>query len=184
MWDVTANSVAVSGPSSAAAAHVPTPRAFTGHTGRVRSVSYNAQQPHIFASGSDDGSLRVWDIRSPSGAAYSAELGSNVCGVAFSPWDENVLACGTAAHSVSVFDIRNCKAPLSQVQGTLATVYHYTYWVDDVLSELSLHSLIGLQGTCTAPAAGKLTNVHALKGWKRLWHMSGLCHVASSLQHQ
>jgi E3 ubiquitin-protein ligase RFWD2 len=125
LWDVTANSVAASGTSATTTAPAPSPRAFTGHSGRVRSVSYKAQQPHVFASGSDDGSIRVWDIKSPSGAAYSAELGSNVCGVAFSPWDENVLACGTAAHSVSVFDIRNCKAPLSQVQGMLCLPWFF-----------------------------------------------------------
>lgn len=119
LWDVT-NSVAPSLPSAGTPAQAPAPaRAFTGHTGRVRSVSYSAQQPHMFASGSDDGTLRVWDVKSSSGAACSADLGSNVCGIAFNPWDENVLACGTAAHSVSVFDIRNCKSPISQVQGAL-----------------------------------------------------------------
>ena len=119
LWDVNVNSVAASGSVAASATESapPTPRSFTGHTGRVRSVSYNAQQPHMFASGSDDGTLRLWDINSRSGGVGSAELGSNVCGIAFNPWDENVLACGTAAHSVSVFDIRNFKEPISQVEG-------------------------------------------------------------------
>lgn len=93
-------------------------RVFSGHTTRVRSLSFSAMRPAVFASGSDDWSLRLWDVKQQQ-HAWAADLGANVCGVAFSPWDEHIVACGTAAHSISIYDVRNNKTPLSTVQGAI-----------------------------------------------------------------
>jgi protein suppressor of PHYA-105 1 len=120
LWDVSAyGAAAAAAEGTGAHATAAAPTVFAGHSERVRSLSFSAQAPATFASGSDDCSMRVWDVRCAARPAAAAELGSNVCGVAFSPWDEKVLACGTAAHAVSVYDIRNCKTPLSRVQGAL-----------------------------------------------------------------
>lgn len=91
-------------------------RSFSGHSNRVWSLSFSAMRPSVFASGSDDCSLRLWDVKQHQ-HAWTADLGANVCGVAFSPWDEHTVACGTAAHSISIYDVRNNKTPLSSVQG-------------------------------------------------------------------
>lgn len=36
-----------------------------GHTGRVYNVVFNPRLPNILASGSDDRSIRIWDISLP-----------------------------------------------------------------------------------------------------------------------
>lgn len=35
---------------------------FTGHSDRVYNVLFNPLLPNLFVSGSDDRSIRVWDI--------------------------------------------------------------------------------------------------------------------------
>lgn len=91
-------------------------RVFSGHSNRVWSLSFSALRPSVFVSGSDDCTVRLWDVKQHK-HAWVADLNANVCGVAFSPWDEYTLACGTAAHSISIFDVRNNKTPISSVQG-------------------------------------------------------------------
>eukprot|EP00892_Ulva_mutabilis_P002130 jgi/Ulvmu1/11918/UM081_0078.1 len=132
-----------SGASGVAAAATTPLRVFGGHTNRVWSLSYSALRPTVFVSGSDDCTVRLWDTKQHK-HAWVADLGANVCGVAFSPWDEHIVACGTAAHSISVFDVRNNKTPLSSVQGLGKTVAYVRFVSRSELVASSVNSSLSL----------------------------------------
>jgi Prp8 binding protein len=66
----------------------------TGHTGVVNSVSTaSAKGPYIFASGSDDGTLRLYDYR-VRGSFQDIEHGFPILAVAFSDDAGKLFAAG------------------------------------------------------------------------------------------
>jgi len=48
---------------------------FTGHQSRIYNVLFNKQLPHIAVSGSDDCSIRVWDVNQEGGGGAMQVLG-------------------------------------------------------------------------------------------------------------
>ena len=91
-------------------------RAFEAHTKRVWSVHFSPREHALFVSGSDDASVKVWST-SRAEPVLSLALGYNVTCAQFSPDDGNVIAVGTAGHTVQVFDIRSTATPLATLQG-------------------------------------------------------------------
>ena len=76
----------------------------TGHTKSVNSVAYSPNGL-ILASGSDDGTVRIWDTR--SGEEIMSPLSSDadeVHSVAFAPNGKDV-ASGTEAAEIHIWDI-------------------------------------------------------------------------------
>ncbi len=86
-------------------------RVFKGHEGTVWTVAVSLDGATI-ASGSDDGTVRLWDVRS---GKELAKMGggvhepNGVAAVAFSP-DGKLLAVGTADQVVRLYDVRTAKA--------------------------------------------------------------------------
>ncbi|KAL4428271.1 hypothetical protein ABPG75_002360 [Micractinium tetrahymenae] len=92
-----------------------------GHCGRrVWSVSHSLQRPHLCASASDDGTVRLWGGRGMQtclAALRPSSAGAPACGVQLSPFDGNLLAVASADHSAYVFDLRRADAPVLQLSG-------------------------------------------------------------------
>ena len=77
---------------------------FTGHTQFVLSVSFSPDGERI-VSGSADGSVRVWDVRTQK-VVSTQRLMSGVLSVAYSP-DGKRIVSGSADGYVAVWDARN-----------------------------------------------------------------------------
>jgi hypothetical protein len=80
------------------------PLVLRGHTNRVTSVSYSPDGTRL-ASGSDDGTVRVWDARTGQEALVLRGHARWVSSVSFSP-DGTRLASASGDNTVRVWDAR------------------------------------------------------------------------------
>ncbi|XWS28004.1 hypothetical protein CRYUN_Cryun25bG0029000 [Craigia yunnanensis] len=98
------------------------------HEKRVWSIDFSSADPTILASGSDDGSVKLWSIN--QGASIcTIKTKANVCCVQF-PLDSGPsLAFGSADHKIYYYDLRNSRIPLCTLVGHNKTV-SYIKFVD------------------------------------------------------
>ena len=64
--------------------------------------------PCSFASGSDDGTVRLWSLRCPMPTA-TIDTKANVCSVQWSPTNPHLLALGSANCRAFVYDRRQVR---------------------------------------------------------------------------
>jgi len=121
LWDVH-------GPLGAGDKTVMAKDIYTGHLGVVEDVAWHSKHEHIFGSVGDDKQLLLWDTRKPSSDPSSRVSGveahqAEVNCLAFNPFNEFVLATGSADKTVAIFDSRN----LSQVRVAFPKSRHAVY---------------------------------------------------------
>ncbi|TMW96114.1 hypothetical protein EJD97_007907 [Solanum chilense] len=98
------------------------------HERRVWSVDFSAADPTMLASGSDDGSVKLWNINQGVSVG-TIKTKANVCCVQF-PFDSGrSLAFGSADHKIYYYDLRNSKMPLCTLIGHNKTV-SYVKFID------------------------------------------------------
>lgn len=98
------------------------------HERRVWSVDYSSADPTILASGSDDGSVKLWSIN--QGASIGTiKTKANVCCVQFPMDSGRSIAFGSADHRIYYYDLRNPRVPLFTLVGHNKTV-SYVKFVD------------------------------------------------------
>ncbi|KAD3066830.1 hypothetical protein R6Q59_018969 [Mikania micrantha] len=113
IWDVTRNQVY---------------KELKEHERRVWSVDFSWSNPTLVASGSDDCSVKLWNIN--QGASVGTiKTKANVCCVQFPSNSGNTLAFGSADHRIYYYDLRNPSVPLSTLIGHNKTV-SYVKFVD------------------------------------------------------
>ncbi|KAJ2779056.1 Protein tssc1 [Coemansia javaensis] len=62
------------------------------HSGKARCLDFNPNLPYMLATGGDDGSVRIWDMRSPSAAVVDIANHTHwVYSVAFNPGHDQLL---------------------------------------------------------------------------------------------
>ncbi|CDW58328.1 WD40 and CAF1C H4-bd domain containing protein [Trichuris trichiura] len=87
---------------------------FKGHLSVAEDVCWHNSNAYLFASVGDDGRLLLWDSRasdhSPS-QSVTAHTGEVFC-VDFSPFNENLLATGSADKTAALWDIRHLRTKL------------------------------------------------------------------------
>lgn len=93
---------------------------------RVWSIDYSHWNPTIGASGSDDGSMQMWDPRC-EGDNCVAKVHPNVtrspvCCVEFNPFGGSTIVVGCADHMIYGYDIRMMSHPVIILQGHDKTV--------------------------------------------------------------
>ncbi|PNH09264.1 E3 ubiquitin-protein ligase [Tetrabaena socialis] len=117
---------------------------YDAHERRVWGVDFSPAPSahHCFASGSDDGLVKVWSTRQPSRCCLALEMRGNVCSVEWHPTDPNLLAVGSALHSAVVYDIRAPAAPLHTLLGHRRAV-SYVRWLPGRPNELLLRTFTG-----------------------------------------
>jgi E3 ubiquitin-protein ligase RFWD2 len=102
---------------------------------RVWSVDYSHWDPVLGASGSDDGTMQMWDTRCESGegvATVQPGVGrSAVCCVEFNPFGGPIVAVGCADRRVYGYDIRMTGDPVFVLDGHRKTVT-YIKFLDNV----------------------------------------------------
>ncbi|GAV72302.1 Pkinase domain-containing protein/WD40 domain-containing protein [Cephalotus follicularis] len=113
VWDITRNQVLTE---------------MREHERRVWSVDYSSADPKLLASGSDDGSVKLWNIN--QGVSIGTiKTKANVCCVQFPLDSGRNLAFGSADHTIYYYDLRNSKVPLCTLVGHNKTV-SYIKFVD------------------------------------------------------
>ncbi|KAL9236422.1 hypothetical protein vseg_011096 [Gypsophila vaccaria] len=98
------------------------------HERRVWSVDFSPADPTLLASGSDDGSVKLWSINQGSSVA-TIKTKANVCCVKFSLDSGRSIAFGSADHRIYYYDLRNPRLPLCTMIGHSKTV-SYVKFVD------------------------------------------------------
>ncbi|KAF9885728.1 SEA (Seh1-associated) complex subunit [Aspergillus nanangensis] len=97
---------------------------FQGHSRQVHRLAFNPHWPAWLLSGSQDSSIRMWDLR-----MASTERGVSVCGskdqyngnsdairdIRWSPSDGVVFATATDSGAVQLWDYRKASAPLMRI---------------------------------------------------------------------
>ncbi|KAL1299514.1 hypothetical protein AAHE18_18G116100 [Arachis hypogaea] len=100
------------------------------HERRVWSIDFSSADPTMLASGSDDGSVKLWSIN--QGVSIGTiKTKANVCCVQFPLDSARFLAFGSADHRIYYYDLRNLKVPLCTLIGHSKTV-SYIKFVDNV----------------------------------------------------
>ena len=103
LWDVQ-------GPLGKGEKSVEAKDIYTGHLGVVEDVAWHSKHEHMFGSVGDDKQLLLWDTRKPASqatlSAHNAHQAEVNC-LAFNPFNDYVLATGSADKTVAIFDIRN-----------------------------------------------------------------------------
>lgn len=113
VWDVSRNQVLVD---------------MKEHERRVWAVDFSLADPTKLASGSDDGTVKLWNINQ-AGSIGTIRTKANVCSVQFPPDSARSLVVGSADHKVYCFDLRNLKVPWCTLVGHTKTV-SYVKFVD------------------------------------------------------
>ncbi|KAF9672798.1 hypothetical protein SADUNF_Sadunf11G0081700 [Salix dunnii] len=105
------------------------------HERRVWSVDFSSVDPTLLASGSDDGSVKLWSINQAMLLLYlgvsigSIKTKANICSVQFPLDSSRSIAFGSADHRIYYYDLRNSKVPLCTLIGHNKTV-SYVKFVD------------------------------------------------------
>lgn len=98
------------------------------HEKRVWSIDFSSADPTMLASGSDDGSVKLWSIN--QGVSIGTiKAKANVCCVQFPLDSGRSLVFGSADHSIYYYDLRNLRIPLYTLTGHEKTV-SYVKFVD------------------------------------------------------
>ncbi|CAL5407804.1 unnamed protein product [Camellia sinensis] len=100
---------------------------------RVWSMDYSHWDPVVGGSGSDDGTMQLWDPRCESGKCVAAVQpsvsGSAVCCVEFNPFGGALVAVGCADRKAYGYDVRTLRGPVMVLDGHSKTVA-YVRFVD------------------------------------------------------
>ncbi|KAK3598966.1 hypothetical protein CHS0354_024638 [Potamilus streckersoni] len=98
LWDINAMS------TSAGVINVMT--IFTQHTSIVNDVAWHPFCPIMYGSVADDGKLMIWDTRSNNTNQIIYAHASEVHCLAFNPYNEFILATGSADETIAFWDLR------------------------------------------------------------------------------
>ncbi|CAM9003843.1 unnamed protein product [Rhodiola kirilowii] len=96
------------------------------HERRVWSIDYSAMDPTLLASGSDDGSVKLWSINQDA-SVCTIKARANVCCVQFPSSSSRTLAFGSADHRIYYYDLRNTRIPLCTLIGHNRTVSYIKF---------------------------------------------------------
>ncbi|XP_050221032.1 WD repeat-containing protein RUP2-like [Mercurialis annua] len=113
---------------------------------RVWSVDYSHWQPVVGASGSDDGTMQLWDPRCDGGGsvATTAVLKKAVCCVEFNPFGGSIIAVGCADRRVYGYDVRMVTHPVMVLDGHKKTVTYVRFVDNATLASASIDGRLSL----------------------------------------
>ena len=99
---------------------------YKGHSKAVEDLSWHRRSANVFASVSDDKTLRIWDRKSGTGLPFhvvdGAHKGEVNC-VSFSPFNEYLLITGGADKVIGLWDMRNLSKKLHTLESHSDAVY-------------------------------------------------------------
>mmetsp|Transcript_38592 Transcript_38592/g.44216 ORF Transcript_38592/g.44216 Transcript_38592/m.44216 type:complete len:182 (-) Transcript_38592:28-573(-) len=83
---------------------------FNAHDSDVNVISWNSECPYLIASGSDDGSFKVWDLRKLQKDIKAKPItnikwhNAPITSIQFQPREECVLAVSSADNKLTIWD--------------------------------------------------------------------------------
>ena len=94
-------------------------RPFTGHVGSIEEIQWSPSEKNVFASASNDGTVKVWDVRSKSRKpAVDVKISNTDVNVmSWSRSETYLLATGADDGEWAVWDLRQWKPQQGQPSG-------------------------------------------------------------------
>ena len=108
---------------------------YTGHQGTVEELQWSPTEKHVFASASNDGTVKIWDARSKSRkAAVSVQVSNTDVNVlSWSRQTAHLLASGADDGEWAVWDLRQWKPSNSIASETKPSpVASYTFHKEQI----------------------------------------------------
>ncbi|KAL0722666.1 hypothetical protein Bca4012_037265 [Brassica carinata] len=143
------------------------------HEKRVWSIDISTADPTLLASGSDDGSVKLWSIN--QGVSIGTiKTKANVCCVQFPSDSGRSLAFGSADHRVYYYDLRNPKQPLCTMIGHSKTVSNVRFVDSSTLVSSSTDNTLKLWDLSMSVSGVNEAPVHSFIGHTNLKNFVGL----------
>ncbi|WOG90404.1 hypothetical protein DCAR_0209648 [Daucus carota subsp. sativus] len=114
---------------------------YAEHSARAWSVDFSRVDPTKLASGSDDCSVKLWNITEKSSVCTIRNV-ANVCCVQFSPKSSHLLAFGAADYKTYCFDLRNTSKPWCVLAGHARAVSYVKFLDSATLISASTDSTL------------------------------------------
>ena len=179
-WDGTVRvwAPAAPAPASSCVAALPVAPAVPGGNAQLHSVSWAPYAASVLAVGAADGSCRVVDTKAPPAAAAgaagavlrAARPAEEVLSVDWNKYNENVVAAGTSAGAIQLWDVRNARAPVAVADGAHRFAVKRVRWSpfhENVLATASYDLTVKIwnvqqqqPGTAPAPALMETIDQH------------------------
>ncbi|CAN8259265.1 unnamed protein product [Cochlearia groenlandica] len=143
------------------------------HKKRVWSIDISSADPTLLASGSDDGTVKLWSIN--QGVSIGTiKTKANVCCVQFPSDSGRSLAFGSANHKVYYYDLRNPKIPLCTMIGHSKTVSYVKFVDSSTLVSSSTDNTLKLWDLSMSASGVNETPLHSFAGHTNLKNFVGL----------
>lgn len=119
-------------------------REYEEHENRAWSVDYCPARPTYFASGSDDGRVKLWTTSQRGSVLTIDNKPANVCSVKFHPTAAEKLAFGSVDYNVHYYDLRNTREALKVFKSHSRAVSYVKFMSDTELVSASVDSTVKL----------------------------------------
>ncbi|PWZ30005.1 Protein SPA1-RELATED 4 [Zea mays] len=167
VWDVTRSQVFVE---------------MREHERRVWSVDFSIVDPTKLVSGSDDGSVKLWDMNQAilflhllyAGSIGTIKTRANVCSVQFQPDTARSIAIGSADHKIYCYDLRHIRAPYCTLVGHTKTVSYVKYLDASTIVSASTDNSLKLWDLSMSPGRIIDSPVQTFKGHTNTKNFVGL----------
>lgn len=136
---------------------------YSGHEKKAWSVDFSQVYPTKLASGSDDGSVKLWSINEKNclGTIRNRNI-ANVCCVQFSAHSTNLLAFGSADYNIYCYDLRNARTPWCVLAGHQKSVSYVKFLDSETLVSASTDNTLKLWDLNKSSPSGPSTNACSL----------------------
>ncbi|KAL3517259.1 hypothetical protein ACH5RR_024161 [Cinchona calisaya] len=127
------------------------------HQKRAWSVDFSRIDPAKFASGSDDCSVKLWNItnRNSIGTIWNP---ANVCCVQFSDYSSHILAFGSADYKIYCYDLRHTRIPWCALAGHGKAVSYVKFLDPETLVSASTDNTLKLWDLKNSSIEGSISN--------------------------
>lgn len=136
---------------------------YNEHERRAWSVDFSQVYPTKLASGSDDGSVKLWSINEKKCLGTIKNIANaNVCCVQFSAHSTHLLSFGSADFRTYCYDLRNTKIPWCVLAGHEKAVSYVKFLDSETLVSASTDNTLKLWDLNKSSINGPSTNACSL----------------------